>query len=116
MIETPKFEDGGWTDATVALLCPKCKNPHLHQYTVETFHRGEDETKLIHTSAYMDGTEVVVRPSAAVSNPSSRRHGLTIHFECEHCHHEGEDAFHLNIWQHKGTTYMHWLVPDDVGQ
>lgn len=105
----PKFDLDEWSnDPSLALLCPKCGGNNLHQYTVHTFHRGEDEDKVINTSAYMDGTEVKVVPNDETDNPSSRRHGLTIEFECENCHQTAGDSFRLNILQHKGCTYMVW--------
>ena len=106
----PKFDPDQWSnDATLAMLCPQCGGNNLHQYTVHTFHRGEDDEKVVHTTAYMDGSEVKLVPSQQTNNPSSRRHGLTIEFECENCHWDvASDSFKLDIWQHKGTTYMVW--------
>jgi hypothetical protein len=50
-------------------------------------------------------------------NPSSRRDGITIEFECENCNGapppQQNPAFglsknYLHIVQHKGTTYLSW--------
>ncbi len=39
------------------------------------------------------------------NNPSDRRGGIVLGFECEFC---PEHIFGLNIVQHKGSTYLNW--------
>jgi len=104
-----KISSAEWADRNVSILtCPKCHGSHLHQYTVHTYHRDEDNDRVVHTAAFMDGSAVKCVLNKAVNNPSSRRHGLTILFECETCHTGSEMPFELDIWQHKGSTYMAW--------
>lgn len=86
----------------IELRCPGCGLTNLHQMQVDVFERDEDQGG-IHVS--------VRRGSAAVDqnlahNPSSRRQGLRIMFECEHC---VEERF-LLISQHKGTTFVGWAL------
>lgn len=83
------------------LLCPKCGCNNLHQIAVDTYFRGEDAEVGIHAHVGFDG----VRTDMDVSgNPSARRSGMTITFECEQC--DGDKFLH--IYQHKGTTYLEW--------
>ncbi|WP_157354272.1 hypothetical protein [Aromatoleum toluclasticum] len=81
------------------LECPSCGGNHLHHGRVEIFERVEDQGTGIHVSV-VDGTYAV--DNDLTSNPSSRRHGLSIHFTCEHC-----DATPvLTLAQHKGNTWV----------
>jgi hypothetical protein len=45
-----------------------------------------------------------LQPSNQVANPSGRRHGLAIAFDCEGC----GDEIELTIAQHKGLTAFAW--------
>lgn len=63
-----------------------------------------------------DTAQVATFPSADTCNPSSRRQGLSIEFECEMCHGDMDDGkkntlppFQLAILQHKGNTYIEWV-------
>ena len=52
-------------------------------------------------------TEIV--PSSRSRNPSSRRSGMAIQFECEQCGGgTEEDGIELTIAQHKGSTEIGW--------
>ena len=86
------------------LVCPFCGYVNLHQRIVEVFDRKEDREEGLHVKT--DGQKVSVDRSL-VGNPSSRRQGLTIAFECEHCRHDDKHPT-LTIVQHKGTTYIEW--------
>ena len=83
------------------LHCPVCGSPHLHQHTVGIYNRCEDETTGTHVE--VSGNSVVVDRNLA-GNPSGRRQGLSIAFECEEC---GADSI-LNVYQHKGHSLMNW--------
>lgn len=82
------------------LYCPNCGGFNLHHGRVEVFERSEDEKSGIHV--VVDGKEVVVDTSMS-GNPSRRRHGLSISFECEVC---GDLPGALTVVQHKGSTYI----------
>ena len=94
-----------------ALSCPDCGEQYLHHGDVTIFQRDEDDK--FTTVIAQNGTHAEVSdfPSADTCNPSSRRHGLTIEFECEHWHGEKKEIppFRLAILQHKGNTFMEWL-------
>lgn len=93
------------------LTCPNCGGEYLHQKDVQIFTReGEDrETKKTVVNSgtgkvnQMDGDQ-------SAENPSSRRGGMSIFFMCEYC--TSTDNFsplyQLNIYQHKGQTFMEW--------
>lgn len=87
------------------LLCPSCGDGYLHQGIVEVYNRQEDAEQV--RATIVDGYDVLSHtiPNDKSNNPSSRRTGVVIHFECEHC----EDTdFQLRIAQHKGFTLMDW--------
>jgi hypothetical protein len=85
------------------LLCPKCGNDFLHHADVIVYDRREDadDTRVTTIGATIN---VAMVPNARSGNPSSRRDGLAIEFECEGCH----GQFELTIEQHKGQTYLNW--------
>lgn len=83
------------------LVCPRCEDDHMHHKDVHVYDRNEDA---------LEGSHVHVRYNEVTyntnlkGNPSSRRSGVTILFECEHCHANPI----LNIIQHKGCTLLEW--------
>lgn len=81
------------------LECPICKATSVHQDRVEVFSCIEDSAETITLVDCQHGIIDGVAPSAG--NPSHRRDGLRIIFECEMC---GPTAFAWEIWQHKGET------------
>lgn len=87
-----------------AIVCPECGDGWLHQSRVEVFVRdSEDEDRGIHaTIDYQDGVSI---DRSMAENPSPRRDGIAIAFECELC---GGDARTLHITQHKGNEFMSW--------
>ena len=94
----PTFEQ--YVDGSGALLeCPACGGNYLHHERVEVFEREEDQTKGTHVSITNSS---VVEDNDLQGNPSSRRHGLSIHFTCEHCPAKPV----LTIAQHKGNTWV----------
>lgn len=96
--------DNVYTDQS-NLLCPSCNEPYLHQGAIEVYDRAEDAEKVRCTVVEDGNIFSQTTPNATSNNPSSRRHGLRIHFECEHC---TDIDFKLNIAQHKGFTLMDW--------
>jgi hypothetical protein len=87
------------------LLCPRCGEDYLHHGRVEVFDRIEDAATGLHTVA--DGSGVRVDHDLT-GNPSSRRHGVTVAFDCELCDTTG---LVLTIAQHKGQTFLTWRWP-----
>jgi hypothetical protein len=83
------------------LECPICKTEYLHQGKVEVFDRSEDEFGAHIRTVAGNGRTMMDRDMTM--NPSPRRQGLRVHFECE----SGCRPV-LNMFQHKGTTYLNW--------
>ena len=95
------------------LMCKCGQGGNIHQANTTIFERGEDNTTT--TVIAQNGKDVQVSnfPSADTCNPSPRRHGLIIEFECEQCHYDRdgnrEGPLHrLAIFQHKGNTFVEW--------
>jgi hypothetical protein len=88
------------------LKCPGCGENYLHHIHVATFERREDETETIITEIADGHTTMGVEASMGCSNPSPRRHGLVITFECEHCNTKSQ----LALAQHKGQTFRAWRL------
>lgn len=84
-----------------ALQCPGCGFGNLHQHQIEIFERPEDEESGNHV--VISGDDVTINRDIT-SNPSPRRNGLVIKFECEIC----DKSPVLFIYQHKGSTFMEW--------
>jgi hypothetical protein len=84
------------------LECPNCGFDYLHQGVVEIFDRTEDAESGRHL--LIDGSSTLIDSNVA-GNPSPRRHGMTVEFECENC--TGPKV--LAIIQHKGQTFIYWL-------
>ena len=95
-----KYSDPPYNDV---ILCPYCGDGYLHHKRVVIYHRYGEDSK--------DGLAVTVTSEGLATNgdisenPSSRRDGLVIHFECENC----DNTPILAVSQHKGTTSLHWI-------
>ena len=81
------------------LHCPSCDGFYLHQGKVEIFNRSEDAETGTHVTAMGDDVQI---SRDLTGNPSSRRHGLTIHFDCENC----SATVLMHVYQHKGNTFV----------
>ena len=93
------------------LVCPQCGSNCLHQGAIEVFHRRrEDADNVVLAIAEGMASDVSDIPDAGARNPSARRQGLLIHFDCEGC-----DLLQLGIVltisQHKGETFIQWRRP-----
>jgi hypothetical protein len=87
------------------LLCPQCGNGNLHHGRVVVYDRTEDAPKIRET--VIDKTIAIsMVPSSQSRNPSSRRDGLAIEFNCESC----DGLSELTVEQHKGSTYLNWRI------
>ena len=88
------------------LVCPRCHDSHsyLHHGRVTVYDRREDDPRPIKIEV-AGGAALIKRvDSDGSGNPSSRRDGLAIHFECEICGLTSE----LTIAQHKGQSLIGW--------
>jgi hypothetical protein len=98
--------DPGYRDGANALTCPRCRYPYLHHGRVVIYDRGQDDEQVTKTT--VNGSVAVKRVRARGSgNPSSRRHGLAIRFQCEGC----DETSELTVEQHKGMTFFAWRRP-----
>ena len=94
-LKLDNYQDG-WGGA---LVCPNCKGTYLHQVSVDYFDRQEDAQQ---------GTHILVQNGTATldtnmsGNPSKRREGIVITFDCENC----EATPRLTIAQHKGNSLV----------
>lgn len=94
---------------TSHLLCPHCGEGYLHQGIVEVYNRPEDSDTVRCSIVGEENIFSAMVDNNTSNNPSSRRSGMLIHFDCEYC--DGLDL-KLNIAQHKGFTLMHWEYND----
>lgn len=96
------------------LTCPRCSENYLHHRNTTIFERSEDDKLTTVIAQSEHEAQVSSFPSADTCNPSARRNGILIEFECEHCHYsdKGEilqPPFQLAIIQHKGNTFVEWV-------
>lgn len=92
---------------STTLKCPTCNEINLHHTSITVYSRSDDEEETFRTIVGHKGNVTDIVKSRGCGNPSSRRHGLTIMFYCEHCG-DGID-YVLCIAQHKGQTDIYWL-------
>jgi len=111
------------------IACHSCGADNLHQKTVEVYQCDEDSAGIC-TVASLTETTITTIGRHTKNNPSSRRNGLRIFFECEHCHHDhggydenGEELFvetpplfELTIAQHKGNTITEFVYYQEKQQ
>lgn len=105
-----KIEDGN-------LCCPGCGEDYLHHYMVTVYDRKEDDptTRVVTVGGpsiqHWCGPRMAINlvshdvASERSGNPSSRRDGVAIRFECELC---DAGPFELTFAQHKGVTQVKW--------
>ncbi len=79
------------------LLCPSCACNYIHHDKIEVFEREPDAETGLHVTVGNGNASI---DNALNANPSSRRHGVNIHFWCEDC--DAKPV--LSIIQHKGHT------------
>jgi hypothetical protein len=93
-------------DETASLVCPSCDSEYLHQYKVTVFNRSEDADLTSVTTVVGGLAATHLQPSEGCRNPSSRRQGVAIEFNCEGC----RNRIELTLAQHKGATHIGWRV------
>jgi hypothetical protein len=86
-------------DAGSLLQCPACRGNCLRHSRVEVFEREEDSKSGLHVSV---ADSCISVDASLKGNPSERRHGLLIHFDCENC----DSKAVLSVAQHKGNTWV----------
>jgi len=99
----PVMHDEVQIDEDGNLYCP-CGSSYLHQTNIKVFQREEDAKDGFHVEIDMEEGVKIDNKVINWSNPSPRRQGIIIEFDCENC-----DAFpQLLIYQHKGQTIIGW--------
>jgi hypothetical protein len=93
-------------DDTASLPCPCCGSEYLHQCKVTVFNRSEDADPTSVTMVVGGLATTHLRPSEGCGNPSSRRQGTAIEFNCEGC----LNRIELTLVQHKGATHIGWRL------
>jgi hypothetical protein len=106
MIHTPKIEFMNYSDRASEMQCPRCGGGNLNHLGATFYDRSEDERQEVVIEVLGAQTTTTVRPHSD-ENPSSRRHGMVIHFDCELCSGTG-GRLQLTIAQHKGCTDVGW--------
>jgi len=89
-------------NGSLDLECPRCGGNYMHQGEVDIYFRAEDAATGNHVCINPDSTTI---DTNVIGNPSTRRHGMTIDFECENC----PEKLCLAVVQHKGQTFIYWL-------
>lgn len=99
MKEAPTVDASNWK----MLACPVCEMEYLHHHRIEDVRRDEDAKKARCVSIDLEKVVVETANNDETPNPSSRRSGFVVTFDCE----MGHRVF-LNFAQHKGSTLMYW--------
>lgn len=97
----PEFDDyipNGWGQV---LKCPHCGDTYTHQRCVEVYEREEDAKHGLYVNVHF-GTGAAITNNSMARNPSRRRQGIRILFDCEGC----EESFAMTVVQHKGQTLV----------
>ena len=90
-------------DDSTNLLCPACQGSYLHHGTVIVYDRASEDAPSYAIVVDREGA-LLTEGAEATRNPSSRRHGVAIRFECENC----DTVSELTLAQHKGCTHLEW--------
>jgi hypothetical protein len=98
--------------ANQVLTCPHCGAADLYHGAVTIFEReGGNEDAEVTLVTTVDNGSAATEPVASrqTRNPSERRGGLAVAFECEMC----RTLVELTLAQHKGTTMIEWRYQPD---
>lgn len=89
------------------LLCPRCGGHYLHHTGVTMYECDKDDPNV--TVIDTVGPTISINTKSPAGNPSSRRHGMVIKFNCELCSSSAPDDYiELAFGQHKGATKVLW--------
>jgi len=91
------------------ICCPVCGSYYVHQLAVEVFTRAQEDapSDILLTLNNVEAFEDQSPAEPVRTNPSERRQGLLIHFECEMCD-DLRRGWVLAIYQHKGVSFLEW--------
>lgn len=102
--------DNAFDSDESVLQCPACGGGSLHHSKVEVYERNEDAIEGLRVVVDEGTAKIDKKAGHEYGNPSRRRDGVRIHFYCETC----DDKSFLDIYQHKGTTFMRQIVSGEV--
>ena len=110
---TTTVELGEHCQGAISLCCPHCRGDRLHHGRVTVFHRIEDDEMITQTVVTGPTATVEAVPNSRTTNPSSRRDGIEIEFQCDLCHrekksHPPNQRMFLRIARHKERTLLEW--------
>ena len=87
-----------------AIVCSHCGSEFLHHYEVEVYNRTtEDSEEGTYISVKGAKTTVKSNSYEMMENPSRRRDGVAITFECENC----RELTEVVLIQHKGQSFIY---------
>ena len=106
------FNEGYVSSVSSAIACPLCGDFYMHQGAVEVFSREHEDAP---SKSFVVGS--TISHGSGDPNPSGRRNGLLIEFECEPCHMYEDSEYQgrplkLAIYQHKGATFIEWHIDE----
>ena len=112
-----KFNNDVLCEPYSMIVCPHCGNDYMHQGRVRIYERDSEDSV---TGLYVDTARMLfIDKHDMAQNPSRRRQGIRVDFECECCSYFSGDnkdqpstIFELCIIQNKGNTYLFWEYDD----
>ena len=87
------------------LECPKCGDAFMHQRSVEVYNQSEADDQSVGFEIDRGNNSISIGGDPE-DNPSGRRGGIRIEFECETC--SASNPHHLVVEQSKGNEYIYW--------
>jgi hypothetical protein len=108
---TTTVDLGEHCQSAISLCCPHCRGDRLYHGRVTVFHRIEDDEIITQTVVTGPTATVEAVPNSRTTNPSARRDGIEIEFQCELFHREknldfANQRMFLRIAQHNGRTLL----------
>jgi hypothetical protein len=82
------------------LVCPNCGDEYLHHHSIKVYCRDKEGVEAGLMTEISCGATTITRNMDG--NPSKRRDGIVITFECETCDHKSN----MLIVQHEGQTFF----------
>ncbi|MDE4619650.1 hypothetical protein [Sinorhizobium meliloti] len=108
MQHSPTLVLDATSNRTSDLKCPNCGGSHLHHIKVAVYDRSEDAAQVTKTVVANGRASMDKVDSLSSGNPSTRRDGIVVSFECETCPAGKDGPLELTIAQHKGSTEIGW--------
>jgi hypothetical protein len=96
------------------LVCPRCADPYgMHHEKIDIGSRpvedGPGRRFIVHPNASLETRDVSENTTSAGMGYHGRRDELIVEFSCESCGPVGR----MLIMQHKGSTFIEWLILEE---